>query len=57
MALGIFAAAGVAAAAGQLAAAFVRAHFAAVVADIPHATEGTVIVRVTGQPQPPGSAP
>ena len=49
VALGIFADAGVAAAAGQLAAGYVRAHFAAVVADIPHATEGTVIVCVLGQ--------
>ena len=49
VALGIFADEAVAAAAGQLAAGYVRAHFAAVVADIPHATEGTVIVRVLGQ--------
>ena len=49
VALGIFADEAVAAAAGQLAAGYVRAHFAAVVADIPHATEGTVMVRVVGQ--------
>ncbi len=57
LAFGIFEDQAIAEASSQVAARFVREHLSAFVTDISQPTEGTVIVRVTGQAQPPESAP
>lgn len=57
LALAIFEDQAVAEASAHVAARYVSEHLSKFVVDIPQPTEGTVIVRVTGQAQPPESAP
>ncbi len=57
IAFGIFEDQAVAAASGQVAAGYVRDHLSAFVSHIPEATEGEVIVRVTGHARQPETSP
>ena len=57
LALAIFEDQAVAEGSADVAAGYVRDHLSAFVAEIPEPTEGTVVVRVTGEAQQPESAP
>ena len=57
LAFGIFEEQSLATGSAQVAAGYVRDHFAAFVDNIPQPTKGRVVVRVTGQLQDPESTP